>query len=153
MDFPMSFPWFQDTTWWSDPKWMQLWWSLWPSPSTWLRWKFTWYKNVGKSRENMEKIIEMLEHDVKFLKTLLEFDKYWNMMIHDDQFFLLCAKTITKDVQKRFCKTNLSWLRQTSWTAWYSRYFCVPSGNLLHNYGKIHHTIHGKTHYFNGDFQ
>lgn len=59
-----------------------------------------WYKNVGKSWENMEKIIEMLEHDVKFLKTLLEFDKYWNMMIHDDQFFLLCAKTITKDVPK-----------------------------------------------------
>ena len=73
-----------------------------------------WYKNVGKSWENLEKIIERLDNDVKFLKTLLEFDKYWNMMIHDDQFFLLCAKTITKDVQKRFCKTNLSWLRQTS---------------------------------------
>ena len=28
----------------------------------------------------------------------------------------------------------------------------VPSGKRLHNYGKIHHAIHGKIHYFYGDF-
>ena len=27
-----------------------------------------------------------------------------------------------------------------------------PFGKRLHNYGKIHHAIHGKTHYFYGDF-
>jgi hypothetical protein len=26
----------------------------------------------------------------------------------------------------------------------------LPSGKLSHNYGKIHHAINGKTHYFNG---
>ena len=26
----------KDTTWWWDLRWMQLWWSLWPLPSTWL---------------------------------------------------------------------------------------------------------------------
>ena len=29
----------------------------------------------------------------------------------------------------------------------------LPSGNLLHNYGKIHHAINGKIHYFYGNFQ
>ena len=29
----------------------------------------------------------------------------------------------------------------------------VPSGKRLHNYGKIHHAINGKIHYFYGHFQ
>ena len=28
----------------------------------------------------------------------------------------------------------------------------IPSGTRLHNYGKIHHAINGKIHYFNGHF-
>jgi hypothetical protein len=44
-------------------------------------------KIMGKSWENLDKIMEMLENDVKFLKTFLEFDKYWKMMIHDDHMF------------------------------------------------------------------
>ena len=31
--------------------------------------------------------------------------------------------------------------------------FKLPSGNLTVRYGKIHHAIHGKIHYFNGHFQ
>ena len=31
--------------------------------------------------------------------------------------------------------------------------FVLPSGKRLHNYGKIHHAINGKTHYFYGHFQ
>ena len=29
----------------------------------------------------------------------------------------------------------------------------LPSGKRLHNYGKIHHFIAGKIHYFYGHFQ
>jgi hypothetical protein len=29
----------------------------------------------------------------------------------------------------------------------------IPSGKRLHNYGKIHHAIKGKIHYFYGHFQ
>ena len=29
----------------------------------------------------------------------------------------------------------------------------LPSGNRLHNYGKIHHAINGKSNYFYGHFQ
>ena len=29
----------------------------------------------------------------------------------------------------------------------------IPSGELLHSNGKIHHAINGKIHYFNGHFQ
>ena len=31
--------------------------------------------------------------------------------------------------------------------------FMTRPGKRLHNYGKIHHTVNGKTHYFYGDFQ
>ena len=29
----------------------------------------------------------------------------------------------------------------------------IPSGKRLHSYGKIHHAINGKIHYFYGHFQ
>ena len=52
----------------------------------WMLGKVLGQKMVGnprkvwsKSWENLEKIMEMLENDVKFLKTFLEFDKYWKM--------------------------------------------------------------------------
>ena len=32
-------------------------------------------------------------------------------------------------------------------------FYDIPSGNLLHSYGKIHHFIAGKINYFNGHFQ
>ena len=32
-------------------------------------------------------------------------------------------------------------------------HYMIPSGKRLHNYGKIHHAINGKTHYFYGHFQ
>ena len=32
-------------------------------------------------------------------------------------------------------------------------FFVLPSGKRLQNYGKIHHAINGKIHYFYGHFQ
>jgi hypothetical protein len=67
-------------------------------------------KIMGKSWENLDKIMEMLENDVKFLKTFLEFDKYWKMMIHDDHMFFSMRSPLLR-TSPLFCsKTNLSWL-------------------------------------------
>ena len=69
-----------------------------------------WWEIPGKSWENLDKIMEMLENDVKFLKTFLEFDKYWKMMIHDDHMFFSMRSPLLR-TSPLFCsKTNLSWL-------------------------------------------
>ena len=58
---------------------------------------------------------------------------------------LLSAKMATLQRKHQFEDRDL--------LEYYDSHLVLPSGERLHNYGKIHHAINGKIHYFDGYFQ